>query len=69
MRVLFDLTHPANVHLFKYLVRSLRASGDEVVLASRDKDVTVALPDAEGLEVMQSTIEQAAMSAGRTCRS
>jgi predicted glycosyltransferase len=50
MRVLFDLTHPANVHLFKHLIRSLRASGAEVVVASRDKDVTVALLDAEGIE-------------------
>jgi uncharacterized protein len=50
MRVLFDLTHPANVHLFKHLIRSLRASGSEVLLASRDKDVTLALLEAEGLE-------------------
>lgn len=50
MRILFDVTHPANVHLFKHLIRQLRAAGSEVAVASRDKDVTVALLAAEGID-------------------
>lgn len=49
MRVLFEIVHPADVHLFKHVVRALLARGDEVVIASRRKDVALALLDAEGL--------------------
>jgi uncharacterized protein len=50
MRVLFDVTHPANVHLLKHLIRRFRQAGNEVRVASRAKDVTEALLDAEGIE-------------------
>jgi len=41
--VLFDITHPAQVHFFKNAVRRLRAEGDRVVVTARDKDVTLDL--------------------------
>ncbi len=43
MRVLFDITHPAQVHFFKNLIWLLQQRGDRVLVATREKDVTVPL--------------------------
>jgi predicted glycosyltransferase len=43
MRVLFDLNHPAHVHLFRNLIHRVRREGGAVYVAARDKDVTVDL--------------------------
>lgn len=45
MRVLFDITHPADVHLFRSTIARLRAEGDDVLVTSREKDVTTTLLD------------------------
>ncbi|MFW6320542.1 MAG: DUF354 domain-containing protein [Halohasta sp.] len=50
MRVQFDVTHPAHVHLFKHAIRTLAAEGHAVAVASRRKEVTTALLDAYGIE-------------------
>ncbi len=50
MRVQFDLTHPAHVHLFKNAIRALAADGHAVAVASREKEVTTALLNAYGIE-------------------
>lgn len=50
MRVQFDLTHPAHVHLFKNAISSLAADGHAVAVASRRKEVTTDLLDAYGIE-------------------
>ena len=50
IRVLFDITHPADVHLFKVVIRRLQAEGHAVLVACRDKDVTVDLLKREGIE-------------------
>jgi predicted glycosyltransferase len=50
MRILFDITHPAQAHFFKNVVRMLREAGDDVLVTARDKDVTVALLEALGIE-------------------
>ncbi|WP_435346432.1 DUF354 domain-containing protein [Haloarchaeobius sp. HRN-SO-5] len=50
MRVLFDVSHPAHVHLFKHAVRELEADGHDVRVLSREKEVTTDLLDAEGIE-------------------
>lgn len=50
MRVQFDITHPAHVHLFKNPIRALAADGHTVAVASRRKEVTTALLDAYGIE-------------------
>lgn len=49
MRVLFDIVHPADVLFFLHPIRKLLAAGDEVEIASRNKDVTCALLDQSGL--------------------
>jgi uncharacterized protein len=49
VRVLFDIAHPAHVHLFRNLVKRVRAEGGEVLVATRRKDVTVELCEAYGI--------------------
>ena len=50
MRVQFDVTHPAHVHLFKHAIRTLVDEGHTVAVASRNKEVTTELLDAYGIE-------------------
>lgn len=50
MRVLFDVTHPANVHLFRHVIANLRSNGHDTLVCSRDKDVTVELLDHFGID-------------------
>ncbi|MCP4958948.1 MAG: DUF354 domain-containing protein [Actinomycetia bacterium] len=45
MRVLFDVVHPAHVHFYRNLIGELGAAGDDLVVVSRHKDVTVELLD------------------------
>jgi len=49
VRVLFDITHPADVHLFRYVMARLRDQGHQVLVASREKDVAIALLDDLGI--------------------
>jgi len=46
MRALFDVTHPALVHLFAPAAEALEAGGHDVTVAAREKDVTTDLLDA-----------------------
>lgn len=50
MKVLFDLVHPANSLFFYHTIRALQASGADVQIASRHKDVLVPLLDEFGFE-------------------
>lgn len=43
MNVLFDIGHPAHVHLFKNLIYFFKKKGHKVIVVSREKDVTTAL--------------------------
>jgi len=45
MRVLFDVVHPAHVHLYRHLHEALRADGHETLVVARDKEVTLELLD------------------------
>ncbi len=49
MRLLFDLAHPAHVHLFRNLIARVRGEGGEVLVAARDKDVAIPLLRAYGI--------------------
>ena len=40
MRILFDIYHPAQVHLFKNLILYLRKAGHDVVVVTKNKDLT-----------------------------
>jgi predicted glycosyltransferase len=50
MRILIDMGHPAHVHFFRNAIKELRGRGHEVKITARDKDVTLQLLDAYGLE-------------------
>jgi len=50
MRVLIDIGHPAHVHFFKNLIFNLQRDGHEVKITARDKEVSLALLNAYGLE-------------------
>ncbi|ELY56415.1 DUF354 domain-containing protein [Natronococcus jeotgali] len=52
MRILFDLYHPSHVHLFKNSIWRLEELGHEVLITSRDKEVTVNLLDSYNLDHM-----------------
>lgn len=43
MRLLFDLGHPAHVHLFKNFIAYLTTKNHEITVTAREKDVTTAL--------------------------
>jgi predicted glycosyltransferase len=49
MRVLVDIVHPADVLFFLRPIRMLLARNDDVIILSRDKDVTTHLLDLFGL--------------------
>ncbi len=43
MRVLFDITHPAHVHIFRHVMGMLREEGHDVLVTARAKDVALDL--------------------------
>lgn len=49
MKVLFDIVHPADVLFFKRPIETLNARGNEVLVLSRQKDVTCDLLDEFGI--------------------
>jgi len=50
MKILFDIYHPAHVHLFKHSIWELKDSRHEVMITSRRKDITTSLLDAYGFD-------------------
>jgi hypothetical protein len=50
MRVLFDMGHPAHVHLFRNTIHNLIRDGHVVKITARNKEVTLALLKAYGLD-------------------
>ena len=43
MRYLFDILHPAHVHVLRHTMAALVADGNEVLVTARDKDVAIDL--------------------------
>jgi len=54
-RILFNVGHPAQVHLFRHAIAELQARGHETLVASRHKEVTVDLLDAYDIEHVPMT--------------
>ena len=48
MRILIDLQHPAELHVFKHLAALLRGAGHAVLFTGRDKDILADLARALG---------------------
>jgi len=57
IRVLIDINHPKQVHFFKHLIWKLRERGDQVLVTSRQKDVTTQL--LESLEIEHQCLSTA----------
>ena len=43
MRILVDLTHPAHVHFFRHVIATWRGRGHDVLITTREKDLTLEL--------------------------
>jgi uncharacterized protein len=50
LKVLFDLEHPAHVHVFKNTIRALEEKGHETKIIAKNKDITTDLLDRLGFE-------------------
>ena len=50
MRILVDITHPAYAHFFHHAIRGWQAAGHDVLITSREKDLTCDLLDEFGFE-------------------
>lgn len=50
MKAIFDIGHPAHVHLFKKAIRNLSNYGWEIMVAVRPKEITLELLDSYGFE-------------------
>jgi hypothetical protein len=50
LKLLFEVTHPKHVHLFRHAIEELRRRGHDIRITARRKDITTDLLDAFGLE-------------------
>ena len=55
MRILIDINHPGQVHLFKHPVWEWQKLGHEVLIVAREKDVTLNLLEAYDLPYITGT--------------
>lgn len=53
MKVLVDINHPSQVHLFKYVIADLRKRGHGVIVTASQKDVSYKLLDAYGIDYIK----------------
>jgi predicted glycosyltransferase len=58
MKVLFDVNHPAQVHLFKNAYWELESEGHGVHVTSREKEITTDLLDEYGIDHTPLTAER-----------
>ena len=49
-RVIFDVNHPAQVHLFRHAITELTDRGHDTLVTSREKEITTDLLDAYGID-------------------
>lgn len=48
MRILVDIGHPAHVHYFRNAIKELQQRGHEILITTRDKEVTLSLLESYG---------------------
>jgi predicted glycosyltransferase len=53
MKVLVDINHPSQVHLFRYVIADLRKRGHNVIVTASQKDVSYKLLDAYGIDYIK----------------
>jgi len=52
--VLFDICHPADVHLFRHIITHLEKEGHEITVTARPKDVTLQLLSDFGIPYIEA---------------
>lgn len=62
MNILFDIGHPAHVHLFRNFMMYLRENGHNVTITTRAKDITNQLLDHYGLNYLCLSAPQKKLS-------
>lgn len=55
MNILFDLNHPAHVHLFRNSISQLESLGHKIIIVAREKEVTTHLLDQYGFKYILLT--------------
>jgi len=55
MNILFDINHPAHVHLFRITISRLKSLGHRIIVIAREKEVTTQLLDQYGLDYILLT--------------
>ena len=55
MNILFDIAHPADVHMYRYVRTQLIERGHSVIFMARDKDVVLELLDAYQIPYEEGT--------------
>ncbi|WP_292375906.1 DUF354 domain-containing protein [Methanosarcina sp. UBA411] len=53
MKILIDIAHPAHVYQFKNTIQILRAKGHEILITSRNKEITLDLLDKFGMDYVE----------------
>lgn len=61
MKILIDVNHPSQVHLFKHSIWEWEKRGHEVLIVARDKDVTLQLLDDYELKHVKGTTRRAGL--------
>jgi len=57
MKILFDITQPADVHLFRNII-CLKSKGHEILVTTLDKDVTLKLLNLYNIEHPKTSNKQ-----------
>lgn len=63
MNILFDIGHPAHVHLFRNPMEKLLKRGHEIFVIARDKEISHYLLSAYGIEYYRGTIQKTGIGA------
>jgi hypothetical protein len=54
MKIFVDLIHPANIHYFKYFIKTMQEKKHAIIIAARDKDVLHKLLNAYSLPYLNT---------------
>lgn len=53
MKILIDISHPAHVYQFKNAIQILKTKGHEILITSRNKEITLDLLDKFGMDYVE----------------
>lgn len=53
MKILIDISHPAHVYQFKNAIQILKTKGHEILITSRNKEITLDLLDKFGMDYIE----------------